>query len=376
MTLKEFRRAFKQDDRFLINVIDHKTFHVHGPAKVVLTNNLHNWMTIFVQEVRSKVPGVGVEENQPVFPSFNGTKMESNQINKGIKSVWKKAGLEGRIHSTLLRIGAVSACHRNHKDMARNPAELMAHKEDTAAKYYRLSEKGKASVKASQALHEIMRKRSFTPCTETSMDEQEQPNEDMQEKKDIEQDAEELVKTGDKNQSKSPWSSKAVQEMRKLFEEEILQHKVSMDCVKERIKNIHILQGEDARRVYDRIQAEWGYSTSQNDATADFPTENEELSEKVDRLFSEDKAAGSDIVPPATLGHSTKVVFSEGQVRTTLHRLFQDMYQNAPVSRKVISDRLSCDAEGKDILEKLLLPQIVNRIKYERRQRRDKQAFS
>ena len=45
----------------------------------------------------------------------------------------------------------------------------------------------------------------------------------MQEKKETEQDAEELVKTGHKNQLKSPWSSEAVQEMRKLFEEEILQ---------------------------------------------------------------------------------------------------------------------------------------------------------
>ena len=127
MTLKEFRRAFKEDDRFLINVMDHKTFHVHGPAQVVLTSNLHNWMTIFVQELRSKVPGVGVEKNQPVFPSFNGTKMESSQINKALKSVWKKAGIKGSIHSTLLRKGAVTACRNNHKEMASNLAELMAH---------------------------------------------------------------------------------------------------------------------------------------------------------------------------------------------------------------------------------------------------------
>ena len=87
MTLKEFNRAFKEDDRFVVNVMDHKTFHIHGPAQIVLTNNLHNWMSVFVQEVRSKVLGIGLEDDQPLFPSFNGTKMQSSQINKAIKSV-------------------------------------------------------------------------------------------------------------------------------------------------------------------------------------------------------------------------------------------------------------------------------------------------
>jgi len=65
MTLKEFKRASAEDDRFLI--MDHKTLHIHGPAQIGHTSNLHNWMKIFVQEVRSKVPDVGTEEHQPVF---------------------------------------------------------------------------------------------------------------------------------------------------------------------------------------------------------------------------------------------------------------------------------------------------------------------
>ena len=156
MTLKEFRRAFKQDDRFLVNCMSHKTFYAHGLAQIVLTGTLHNWISVFVQEARSKVPGVRNEEDEALFPSFNGTKIESSQINKAIKSVWKKAGVGGRIHSTLLRKGAVTACHKNHKEIISNLAELMAHREDTTVKYYCLSEKGKASVKASQALHAMI----------------------------------------------------------------------------------------------------------------------------------------------------------------------------------------------------------------------------
>ena len=76
LTLKEFRRASKEDDRFVVNVREHKTFHIHGNAQAVLTSNLHNRMNVFIQEVTSQVPGIGVDENQPVFPSFNGTKMQ------------------------------------------------------------------------------------------------------------------------------------------------------------------------------------------------------------------------------------------------------------------------------------------------------------
>ena len=51
MTLKEFNRASAEDDRFVISVIDHKTFHIHGPAQIVLTSTLHNMMKVFVKEV-------------------------------------------------------------------------------------------------------------------------------------------------------------------------------------------------------------------------------------------------------------------------------------------------------------------------------------
>ena len=67
--------------------------------------------------------------------------------------------------------------------MAGYLAELMAHKEDTAAKYYRLSKKGIASVKASQALHAMMRKRSHKPSSsiemETTTDLKEKPEGDL-----------------------------------------------------------------------------------------------------------------------------------------------------------------------------------------------------
>ena len=134
MTVKEFERGYK-DDRYIMNVMKHKTFHVHGPAQVVLTGNLLNWISIFVKQVRSKQPCITADKEQPLFPSWSGKKLESGQISKAIQSVWKKAGIEGTIHSTLFRKGAVTVCHSSQKEMTSDLADLMAHKEDTAKRY-------------------------------------------------------------------------------------------------------------------------------------------------------------------------------------------------------------------------------------------------
>lgn len=135
MTVEEFERGYKEDDRFIMNVMKHKTFHVHGPAQVILTGNLQNWISIFIKQVRSKLPYITAEKEQPLFPSWNGKKLESGQISKAIQSVWKKAGIAGPIHSTLFRKGAVTVCHSSQKEMTSDLADLMAHKEDTAKRY-------------------------------------------------------------------------------------------------------------------------------------------------------------------------------------------------------------------------------------------------
>ena len=99
MTVKKFERGYKEDDRFIMNVMEHKTFHVHGPAQVILTGNLQNWISIFIKQVRSKLPYITAKKKQPLFPSWNRKKLESGQISKAIQSVWKKAGIAGPIHS-------------------------------------------------------------------------------------------------------------------------------------------------------------------------------------------------------------------------------------------------------------------------------------
>ena len=54
MTMNEYRRMMKQDDRYIITVLKDKTSHVHGPARIVLSEKLKSWLSVFVEVMRSQ----------------------------------------------------------------------------------------------------------------------------------------------------------------------------------------------------------------------------------------------------------------------------------------------------------------------------------
>ena len=157
MTVKEFERATVEGDRHVVRILHHKIVDTHGPAQIVLTSHLYNYITVFMQEMRSQLPDLDRLDKQTVFLSWCGKHMESSQMTKALGSIFKKAGVDGPVHHTLYRKSAVSRCHEKHKEISSNLADLMAHWEDTTQKYYRVFEKRKSSVKASQKLHGIMR---------------------------------------------------------------------------------------------------------------------------------------------------------------------------------------------------------------------------
>lgn len=148
MRLEDFKKVSKHEEDNVVFVREHKTVSTHGPARIVFSPNLYSWMKIFCNHVRSKVQGVNESSAQKVFLSWNGEALSSSQINKGIKSIWKKAGIKGSPSSTLFRKSAVSKVHTNCHDNEEqdNLADLMSHNVSTARKYYRLQEKSKSSV--------------------------------------------------------------------------------------------------------------------------------------------------------------------------------------------------------------------------------------
>lgn len=159
MTLGQFNSLTKENDDYLVLVKKSKPLPSHGPARIVFSPKLKSWIQIYVREVRSQVTGSNDRPESCLFLSFYGEPMASSQINKAIKSIWKKADLEGAPSSTLFRKSAVSNMHSyDESNEARgNLADLMAHNLSTAKKYYRLQEKSKSSVLASKQLCQVMR---------------------------------------------------------------------------------------------------------------------------------------------------------------------------------------------------------------------------
>ena len=53
MTLEEFSNSSKDEDHVVVRVKQHKTFSTHGPANLVLTSSLHEYLKIFINIFRS-----------------------------------------------------------------------------------------------------------------------------------------------------------------------------------------------------------------------------------------------------------------------------------------------------------------------------------
>ena len=170
-------------------------------------------------------------------------------MTKALSSIFKKAEIKGPVHHTLYRKSAVSQCHARHKEISSNLADLMAHREGTAEKYYRLFGKNKSSVKASKKLHGVMRN-----CEEN--------DKELRTRKAINKSSEsELVTADSPGTERAPWKEESLQALLNLFAEEISLQSVTMSLVREKIQSDPILCKESPKRVYDRIRAEWRYKS-------------------------------------------------------------------------------------------------------------------
>ena len=155
--------------------------------------------------------------------------------------------MSGPVHHTLYRKSAVSRCHDKHKEISGNLADLMAHREITAEKYYRVLEKSKSSVKASQKLHGIMRN------TDEGSEAEGQVQTHLEDvtKDDTEIQDEDLLS------EQLPWKEESTNAIQEVFAEEIAAREITMSCVRQKIESDPILSKEDPKRVYDKVRAKW-----------------------------------------------------------------------------------------------------------------------
>ena len=123
---------------------------------MVPSPTLFDYLKVFVAEVRSVVT-LTKDDDDVVISSWSGAWFTSGQISTAINAAWKKAGIEGHISSTLFRKSAVTAVHTNHQGMKGQLADLLADKESTAQRYYKLHEKQQSRIKAAAVLPSIRR---------------------------------------------------------------------------------------------------------------------------------------------------------------------------------------------------------------------------
>ena len=378
MTLEEYKQAKRREESVIISVKNHKTADTHGPACVVLSPSLFSYLEIYVNKVRSRVDHSTTHDKgrdqANVFLSWNGAKLESGQISTAINAAWQKGGMEGHVTSTLFRKSAVTNVHSRHHEMKSNLADLMAHKESTAQRFYRLQEKQESCFQAATNLPNVMRSSKTNTASQ-------QDNSAARSKS-----ADVIQGIGNKSTStrtegfteRMSWKEEDVKALREIFSEEIKAKTVTMAIVRQKTQDHPSLQSIDPKKVCERIRSEWRfgaeYISDKTSVLADskhseeLPGEEDTLADKMSRYFSNDDSSAS-MVPPSNSSYISRNIFSD-EHREYLLRVCGSMVRRGVISQTGVKDILSKDEEGREMLQKFSIKQLINRLKYEKRMNR------
>ena len=100
MTLGEFSAAIKKDKAAIIKMKKHKIAHIL-PACLTMRKELMREVPVFI---RTKLDGIGTNNADTVFSSWNDGEMDSPMVSQRFDSFWKSAlGKAERMNPTLIR---------------------------------------------------------------------------------------------------------------------------------------------------------------------------------------------------------------------------------------------------------------------------------
>ena len=166
MTLKELNHAVCQKDGFVVRVVKHKTAY-KGPANISISHDLHKHIHGYVKWLRNKLPGIRSEDDDPVFVSWGGTKMEANMITNQMNTLWGRIhGTRDRINPTLVRKYTTTTIHQNKPDMKKDTADLLCHSVRTAENSYVLIEKQNKAACTSRMIQSAQREQHKQEVTD------------------------------------------------------------------------------------------------------------------------------------------------------------------------------------------------------------------
>ena len=356
MTIDEYKRMTKQDDSYIITVLKHKTSHVHGPARIVLSSKLKSWLSVFVEVMRPQIASATCGN---VFLTWSAKGMISGHITKAVQSVFKKSGINVKVTSTSFRKAAVTAVHSGKPTFSGKLARHMAHSETTAKKYYLLTEKTKESVETSKELGELMR------CDgEEQQDSDKKGDSETRDKEDT------AGETECATNQKGEWNDSDFEKVRTIFGKDITAKTITMERVREGIESSEELYGMSPRRIYDKIRKTINKESASLQNILELPQTCESLEDKLQR-FEECSETVNEELSTSIIQPSERNSNFTDEEMNSLQKIFKDMItEDKKICRIEIEKRLSTNKDGGKILKKLSVVKVVNRVKYERRKHR------
>ena len=369
MTLGEFRRAKKEGEQYVVRVLNHKTVDTHGPASVVVSASLYNWLVIYLSKMRNSLNGAKFDENEVVFLSWNAKPMTSSMVSAQINSFWSKALGKGaaRMSATLIRKTAVSAVHEKHVDMKKGLANLMTHSQRTAEKYYNIQEKGRSDARTVEQLHAVLRNNPTEKVeAATSLE-------------DVSDSTAAPSRTFDSTVAASRrhiWRDDQLKEVTKIFEKNIESGKVTIEDVRVKTRNIGCLNDIPSESIRDKVRSliKSRKNKEQQEEQCAPPTEIESQADKFRRFgllernvndisFVDERSIATNTTSSLMSGRA----FNEEQTEMMFNLFRRLIESNAPIERGAILSAIEEHSRARLILQGFTPLQLCDKIRTERR---------
>ncbi|CAB4014016.1 Hypothetical predicted protein, partial [Paramuricea clavata] len=149
-----------------------------------------------------------------------------------------------------------------------------------------------------------------------------------------------------------PWTPEDLEKVQETFREEIEQHTITLDVVRNKVGTNKQLQGMSPRRIYDKLKKSLNQQSlnAKSNVTVDPPKECESLHDKIERIA----ACSTENESVTHGGHSSVSIISPTERSTgifsdeeviTIKEMFSDMILGKPISKAEIENRCSKTVE-------------------------------
>lgn len=377
MTLGEFRKAQEEDGCYVVQVKKHKTFTTHGPAHLVLSFSLYQWMKIFISKFRNAVGNESSDDAATVFLTWSNRPMHSSQIGCQIGSCWgkvfgKDAGAGG---ATAFRKAAVSAVHKSDKSKREELAGLMVHHKSTADRYYLMQAKATAAVKTSKYLTKVMHVEQSSP--EKKRHEEVPPASKEVNSESVPSTSKEWI-----SPRRRKWVPEEKEAIKNLFATNIINKSISMAEVREIASNHPILCKISESKIRDKVRS---YFKDVISVPPSLPVETpqerfirtgivtnpsmEANPKKKTRSVDNESEYSPSLVSPSTCvsKKSWQKLFQDEEYEI-FHAIFKDLIETKkPISREYVKEKIEAEPKLCHLLKKYTMLQLADKVRTERR---------